>query len=517
MHCHLIAKLFCALTLLSPLLAHAASIEVVDDQLIASGAYDKRVFKRGELHLEGKGEPIALAGNRSIERMTQTYRAVPIYGHSVAFERDTRGRVIHASGRYLQGITQDLPRVEPTLKPDQAVQALREQWRIKKGITSEASTLTSTKLFVYQPRQETKARLIYRVSYSIDTKTVPLSNPTGLIDAMTGETLKWWEGAATLETRPTYGPGGNELTGEYHYGNERPTLPATQRGQSCSFNHNGIQVFFGQYKPISPPWIFPCPFSVQSPINGAYSPINDLFFHTLVTKDLYLDILGIEPVIGGIKVTYLTAPGDGAGWDLAQMVGWFASGATLFHPVISQDVVSHEISHAFSMQNSGIEDSDAQEGGINEAFSDMAGEAAKYRRDGKSDFIVLSEVTKPDGELGPLGGLRRMCEQSTDGKSIEHASQFDMNGMDPHYSSGVYNKAYCILSKTSGWNQRNAFQVFAFANHSYWSQEETFDTAACGAMEAARALRYPVADLRAALQAVGVQCALRGHGSITAG
>lgn len=491
-----------------PLLANAASVEIVDEKGIASSPPERYAPRLDQLQLEATGKPIPVAGQRSVQRMTQTHQGVPIYGHSVAFERDAKGQLIHASGRYLQGIEQDLPHVEPALTPDQAVQALQEQWRIKKGISSQPPTLTRIKLFIYQPRHGTKARLIYRVSYNIDSKPEIPSHPTGLIDAMTGEVLKWWEGVASLETRPVYGPGGNELIGEYHYGNERSTLPAAQRGQSCSFDHNGIQVYFGTYSANSPPWIFPCPFSVQAPINGGYTPINDLYFHTLITRELYLDILGIEPVVGGLKVAFLTAGHDGAGWQEFDNIGLFLAGAKSFYPLVSQDVVAHEISHGFTLQNSGLEDTSSQEGGINEAFSDMAGEAAKYRRDGMSDFIVLSDITKPDGDYGHLGGVRQMCHQSTDGKSIELASQFDMNGMDAHYSSGVYNKAYCLLSKAPGWDQRQAFQVFALANHSYWSQEEDFNTAACGAEEAARALGHSVENVQTALAKVGVRCAI---------
>ncbi|VVP72547.1 Elastase [Pseudomonas fluorescens] len=508
MHCHLMARILGALSILLPTLAHAASIEVIDDQVIASGVHRELEFKRGELQLEAKGEAIALAGKRSVQRMTQTYRGVPIYGNSVAFELDLRGKVIHASGRYLAKIEQDLQSVEPTLNPDQAVQALREQWRIKKGAVSEAVTQTSTKLFVYQARNETKARLIYRASYNLRPKNEIPSEPTGLIDAATGEVLESWDGVASLETRSVYGPGGNKLIGEYYYGNKRPTLPATQRGQSCSFDHNGIQVFLGYNLIDSSPWIFPCPYSAQKPINDGYSPINDLYFHTINTRDLYLDILGIPPVTGGMKVIFVPYGADVAIWSNADHVGYFAAGANFFYPVVSQDVVAHEFTHGFTLRSSGL----PPHSFLFEAIADMAGEAAKFRRDGKSDFIVLSAATKPDGDYGYLGGLRQMCHQSTDGHSIEHASQF-YTGMDSHYSNGVYNKAYCLLSKTPGWDQRKAFQVFALADYSFWSEEESFETSACGAMEAARALRYSVADLQAALEAVGVQCVPRGQGS----
>jgi len=497
---------------MSPHLAHAAFVEKVADEGIASNTPKPYVLKLDQLQVEAKGEPIALADQRSVQRMTQTYQGVPIYGDSVAFERNATGQVVHASGRYLLGIEQDLPRVEPTLNPDQAIQALREQWHIKKGVTSETPTRTKTRLFIYQPRHETKARLIYHVSYAIDNDADVPSNPTGLIDALTGEALEWWEGVASLQTVPAEGPGGNILIGKYRYGKERPTLLAMQRGPSCSFDQEGIKVSITKdYSIKENPWLFPCPKSVPEPINDGYGSINDLYYHTVVTKDMYEDILGFSPIEGGVHVLYSTIKADFAGYAYVDKIAWFASGADAFYPLVSLDVVAHEIGHGFTMQHSDL-DTSGQAGAIFEAFGDMSGEAAEYYRDGQSDFIVMSANTKPDGPYGYLGGLRQMCHQSTDGKSIEHASQYN-DTLESHHSNGVYNKAYCLLSRTPGWDQRKAFHVFALATAIYWNRFETFDTAACGAELAAQALGLPVADLQAAFDEVGVRCASDGDGS----
>ena len=45
-----------------------------------------------------------------------------------------------------------------------------------------------------------------------------------------------------------------------------------------------------------------------------------------------------------------------------------------------------------------------------------------------------------------------------DGRSIGHFRDYT-EGMDVHYSSGVYNKAFYLLSVSSGWNIQKAFQV----------------------------------------------------------
>ena len=75
------------------------------------------------------------------------------------------------------------------------------------------------------------------------------------------------------------------------------------------------------------------------------------------------------------------------------------------------------------------------------------------------------------------------------------------------YKRQVYNKAFCLLAKTSGWTTKKAFQVFARANRDYWTSSSTFNQGACGVEKAATALGYTKASVTAAFTAVGVKCA----------
>jgi len=78
--------------------------------------------------------------------------------------------------------------------------------------------------------------------------------------------------------------------------------------------------------------------------------------------------------------------------------------------------------------------------------------------------------------------------------------------MDVHFSSGVYNKAFCLLAKTAGWDTKEAFQVFARANRDYWTSSSNYNQAACGVETAATDLGFTKADVTAAFTAVGVSC-----------
>jgi vibriolysin len=185
---------------------------------------------------------------------------------------------------------------------------------------------------------------------------------------------------------------------------------------------------------------------------------------------------------------------ENAFWNGSSMT--FGDGATTFYPLVSLDVSAHEVSHGFTEQNSNLTYS-GQSGGINEAFSDMAGEAAENYMNGTNDWLVGAQIFKGSG------ALRYMCDPPQDGKSIGHASDYT-SGMDVHYSSGVYNKAFCLLAKTTGWNTQKAFQVFAKANQVYWTSNSNYETAFVGVSDAASDLGYNTADVDAAFAVVGV-------------
>src|SRR3546814_18437778 len=83
---------------------------------------------------------------------------------------------------------------------------------------------------------------------------------------------------------------------------------------------------------------------------------------------------------------------------------------------ICLDVLAHEVSHGYTEQNSNLEYS-LQPGGINEAFSDMAGEAAEFFFKGENDFLIGGEILKAPGEA-----LRYMADPTLDGISIGRAT-----------------------------------------------------------------------------------------------
>ena len=451
-------------------------------------------------------------------RERQTYQGIPVYGRSLVVERDRAGNVVSAEGVAEGSLAPTLPSVHPRLTGAQAHAALQA----KLGQQRDAASNVRSDLFVY-PQTQGKARLVYRTSYLVNVHG-QLSRPTAIVDANTGQVIRHWDGLTTGRRPPggtptaiqANGPGGNELTGLYHYdgsGAGRELLDATRIGSACYLQDNEVATYNlagGQRVTL---WSFGCAgtnpagwTSTGDAVNGAYSPINDAHHFGGVVYDMYNNWFGAPPLRNGdgtpmqlhMWVHYGTNY-ENAFWDGAEMV--FGDGDQYFYPFVVLDVTGHEISHGFTEQHSGLEYT-RQSGGMNEAFSDMAGEAVKYYDRGSNDFLVGAEMVKP--ALG-MPFLRDMCTPSNDGGSIDNASQYS-DSLDVHYTSGVYNRAFCTLAKTAGWNTRMAFEVFHDANALYWAPDETFDGGACGVEQAAADRGYTVNDVVAAFGVVGVTC-----------
>ncbi|XP_013384836.1 uncharacterized protein LOC106154862 [Lingula anatina] len=236
--------------------------------------------------------------------------------------------------------------------------------------------------------------------------------------------------------------------------------------------------------------------------NGGYSPANDAFFYSEKTFEMFQKLLKkpavkVEPP-GPLKIAVHFGTNHENAFYYKDRC-FFGNGATTFYPLVDVNVVAHELAHGFTEDHSNLEYT-GMSGGMNEAFSDMAGEALEYYLFGKVDWIVGGASMKEAGK-----GLRYFDDPTKDGHSIGHARDF-RSDMDVHLSSGVYNKAFYNLANSNGWNVEKAFRVFGTANVVYWGAKATFNTGACGVRKAAADLKLPTQDVINAFSSVGVTC-----------
>ena len=245
-------------------------------------------------------------------------------------------------------------------------------------------------------------------------------------------------------------------------------------------------------------------------VNGAYSPANDALFLAEKTLAMYASWLQL-PLMYDMKNKKMLMlnmrihdhekhKDNNASWDPDSLTMKFGDGDEKnFYPWVAPSVVSHELSHAFTLQmpHSQLVYS-GQSGGLNESYSDIAAMAfeaylAKTDVADKLSWVIGADVAKPgvsprrymknpthDCMFGPKiifsgEAPKRLC-------SIDMATAYQ-DGMDPHLSSGVFNKAFYYLSKH--WGVKKAFTIMAQANASYWTSKTDFQEAACGVKDSA--------------------------------
>lgn len=182
-------------------------------------------------------------------------------------------------------------------------------------------------------------------------------------------------------------------TGQYFFGNDHAALSAQQSGSTCTMQNADIATCnMSQRRTGGSLWTFTYPTSGGDGINGTHSPTNDAHPFGGGVHDRYDNWFGAPPLAFQLRMNvHYSRNYENAFWNGSSMN--FGDGASYFFPLVSLDVTSHEISHGLTEQHSNLAYS-GQSSGMNEAFSDMAGEAAEYYDRGSNDWLVGAEIIK---------------------------------------------------------------------------------------------------------------------------
>jgi len=483
--------------LVSSILAFCASQAFAADKVFVNNV-DSSILKANNIHsvvgLNNNhtfkvAKEVKLPNGKVKHKFIQYYNGVPVWGAALAATHTDSGYK-SIRGSYYKNIDRDIKSFSKRISKQQAISSVLKQQGIKSSKKVENKQADA---YIMQTKDK-KSHLVYLVSYVKHGETP--SRPHFVVDAISGKIIEKWEG---LTTKDATGPGGNEKTGKYYYGTDYPAMQVTD---DCAMDTPNVWTWDLQHQYSGGVLFqFQCPENTHKEINGAYSPINDAHYFGNVVFDMYKDWYDSAPLTFKLKLrVHYSNNYENAFWDGRQMT--FGDGATMFYPLVSLDVVSHEVSHGFTEQNSGLAYR-YQSGGMNEAFSDIAGEAAEfYSNEGKpdderNDFLVGGSIFKTGT------ALRYFEDPTLDGRSIGHADNY-YDGLDVHYSSGVFNRAFYNLAKTEGWNTQKAFDAFVLANQLYWTQNSSFDEGGCGVLQAANDLGYNGVEVINAFNVVGV-------------
>ncbi len=428
------------------------------------------------------------------KRFQQSLNGIPVWGMETIVSLDANGIVVNLNGDMVLDARNDIKSIPAKLDPLAALKKMKNNHK-NQDLGAVWTFRNETKgTFIWLDEKD-KAHLCYVVSYFADTECGNPSRPIFFIDVKSGKVIHSFDSLAYAYDGT--GPGGNLKVGQYEYGTNYTKFGVAINGSTCTMNYADCKsVNLNHGTSGTTPYSYTCYRNTFKTINGAYSPINDAQFFGQQIYNMYQAwySLPVLPFQLMMRVHYSTNY-ENAFWDGSSMT--FGDGYTTFYPLVCLDVSAHEVAHGFTQNHSNLTYS-GQSGGINESYSDMAGEGAKYYMRGTNDFKVGYDIFK-----SPTGALRYMYDPPLDGNSIDHVSEY-YSGMDVHYSSGIYNKVFWVLATTSGWTTRMAFDVFTKANTDYWTAGETFQSAAEDAKSAAADYGYSCTAVRDAFAVVGI-------------
>ena len=334
------------------------------------------------------------------------------------------------------------------------------------------------------------------------TQAPTTSATKGPTQAPTTSATKGPTQAPTTPTIPescgtAVGVGGNAKTGKYNYGESPRCMSIVQNGLTCSMENDYVlTVDLKQTEDESKRDVitFPCSSGYTDEVNDGYGPANDAFFFATITQRMLNEWYKVNPLKKQtVLVHYGNKMENAFYFNSAIMLG---DGDSYFYPLTNLDTIAHEMGHGVTALYSNLV-YDEQSGGINEAFSDIMGEAAEEfftDTDWLSGFEDMKHPTKP---------LRYFDKPSRDGSSIDHASDY-YSGIDVHLSSGVYNRAFYLICNEFGIDLQYAFEALLTANRVYWTENSDYSNAACGVLKAAYGHGLDVEGFRSAFTKVGV-------------
>jgi vibriolysin len=428
-------------------------------------------------------------------RYQQTYKGYPVYGMQTIVSKERSSKVTKLTGNFVQDIHGDVGSIPASLNPHGALIRIQGLHKAKDPGATWNFRNEQAGTFVYFHKKSNKARLCYVVSFFADTECGNPSRPVFFIDVKNGKVIDSFDSLAYAYDGT--GPGGNQKIGQYTYGTDYPKFGVSINGSTCTMNYADCKtVDLNHGTSDTTAYSYTCYENTHEATNGAYCPMNDAQFFGQQIYNMYQAWYGLPvlPFQLMMRCHYSTNY-ENAFWNGSSMT--FGDGYTTFYPLVALDVSAHEVSHGFTENHSGLIYS-SQSGGINEAYSDMAGEAAEYYVRGTNDFMCGYDVFKAAGQA-----LRYLYNPPLDGVSIDHVSEY-YEGLDVHYSSGIFNKAFCLIAQSSGWTTRMAFDIFTKANTDYWVPSSTFVQGAEGVMNAALDYGYPCQDVVDAFAQVGI-------------
>ncbi|HEY8208213.1 MAG TPA: M4 family metallopeptidase [Myxococcaceae bacterium] len=366
----------------------------------------------------------------------QTRGGVPVWGGEAILHLDRDGQVTGVTDDFVAKVAVQNVGLR-TVTAQQAINTAMKMTGISQKMLSVPA---SADQWIF--RQGKQDHLAWRVTLVRTDGSLDTAIPVLFIDARSGEVLwqynnlqtgtgnSMYAGTVTLTTTlsgSTYqlkdGSRGNQQTNDLNHGTSGAGAVFTDADDVWG---NGL------------------------PSNAQTAGV-DAQFGTQVTWDYYLNVHGRNGIanngVGAYNRVHYSNAYVNAFWDDSCFCMTYGDGSGNNKPLTSIDVAGHEMSHGVTSRTANLTYS-GESGGLNEATSDIFGTSVEFYAANAQDVgdYLIGEKININGNGTPL---RYMDKPSSDGSSAD-CWYSGIGSLDVHYSSGVANHFFYLLSEGSG-------------------------------------------------------------------
>ncbi len=198
---------------------------------------------------------------------------------------------------------------------------------------------------------------------------------------------------------------------------------------------------------------------VAGPSRSSDATAKRAFAETTAVADFYREVFGRNSIDDAgmtmMSSIHYGAKFNNAMWNGSQMLYGDGDGEIFVDFTHGSDVIGHELTHGVTQHSLQLAyTSDA--GGLNESLSDCFGSMFRqWRLDqdaAHADWLIGKDIMGPAAKAKGYTCLRDMADPSDKRALAPQPTKYSQigPGMDPHYTSGPPNLAFCLACTTLG-------------------------------------------------------------------
>ncbi|MBB3173676.1 Zn-dependent metalloprotease [Endobacter medicaginis] len=198
---------------------------------------------------------------------------------------------------------------------------------------------------------------------------------------------------------------------------------------------------------------------VANPANSADATVKRACVEASSVAKFYWDVFGRDSIDGAhmtlVSSVHYSTKFNNAFWNGAQMTYGDGDGATFLDFTLSNDVIGHELTHGVTQHSLGLAYS-GEAGGLNESISDVFGSMFRQWEANQvatqADWLIGAAIIGPVAHQKGFTCLRDMAAPKAAHALAAQPDHYypGIGNLDPHYSSGPPNLAFCKAATAIG-------------------------------------------------------------------